>query len=272
MWQRLVELLEDPSVSVARVAAVIGQHVSQETVTPWSAGAANPPRLIEGEDMVSAKLDELASGLSGSASCDDVIDYVFGVLAFHGNRHQYYEPDNSIIQRVIETRRGVPISLAVVAIEIGIRADVVLSPIGMPGHFLLGDGYSPERFFDPFMGGRQLDVAGCRRIFEHLMPTSVFDTTMLRPVDATSIAARVLQNLRVVYLRQGDVARLASVLQLRVELDGASNDERLEYSKVLGALGRSDQAAEQLEQLAVLDPERAEKYLKAACRHHARRN
>ncbi len=254
--QRLLDLLGRPDVELDRVAAVIGAHLG-----------ADP-----GENAVAQQMDDFARELGVDATADEVIGHVFGTLGFQGNTRSYYEAENSLIQHVLVTRRGVPLTLALVAIEIGRRAGATLSPVGMPGHFLIGDGKVPTRYFDPFAGGRILDSEECREIFERLVPGQSFHPQMLRPVSPVSIGARMLQNLRVAALRQGDVSRLAAVLQLRVELPGASIEERLEYSKILGALGRFDQAAEQRDLLARLQPEQGAVHRQAAGRHRARRN
>ena len=281
---RLLQLLEEPEVQLDRIAAVLGGL----SVPSRGAGASPAQVLSNLEDEVVTTFDELASDLSEPADADDVIQYVFGELGFRGNSRDYYSPANSTIQEVLASRTGVPLTLSVVAMEIGRRVGVKLLAIGMPGHFLLAEGPTegsadekepnaklamlPSRFFDPFSAGRELNAAACQEIFEQLMSEQSFELQMLLPVGPASIAARMLQNLRVVYLRQGDVSRLAAVLQVRVELPGIGPNERLEYSKILGALGRYDQAAEQLDLLAQLEPDRAKHHRSAAKRHRARRN
>ncbi len=281
---RLLQLLEEPEVQLDRIAAVLsGLSVSSSGI-----GANAQPVLSNVEDEVVAAFDELATDLSKSADTDDVIQHVFGDLGFRGNTRDYYSPANSKIQDVLRSRTGVPLTLSVVAMEIGRRVGVQLLAIGMPGHFLLAErpaGISaaeqgakaelamlPSRFFDPFAAGRELDAAACQEVFERLMSEQSFKSEMLLPIGPASIAARMLQNLRVVYLRQGDVSRLADVLQVRVELPGMPSSERLEYSKILGALGRYDLAADQLDLLADLEPDRAKHHRSAAKRHRARRN
>ncbi len=281
---RLLQLLAEPEVQLDRIAAILGRLGG----SPHGAQAGKEEAVRSLEDQVVSTFDELAVGLSEPADADAVIQHVFGELGFRGNTRNYYSPANSTIQDVLRSRTGVPLTLSVVAMEIGRRVGVQLLAIGMPGHFLLAEQLAaestevkgtktdfarlPSRFFDPFAAGREMDAAQCQAIFEQLMSEQSFQAQMLQPVGAASIAARMLQNLRVVYLRQGDVSSLADVLQVRVELPGIGRGERLEYSKILGALGRFDLAAEQLDLLAELEPDRAEHHLAAAKRHRARRN
>ena len=66
---------------------------------------------------------------------------------------------------MLDRRLGIPISLAIVAIEVGRRRGVPIVGIGMPGHFLVRAEDRPDEFVDLFSGGRRLDVAGCREVF-----------------------------------------------------------------------------------------------------------
>lgn len=276
--QRLLEIVQAPLVEYDRAAAVVGL-----VTTSRGAGLLRPTRdgdklsLAQVEEAVVEQLDELAAPLTGDTTVEDVITHVFGTLGFHGNTQHYYQPENSLIEHVLVRRTGVPLSLALVAIEIGRRAGVRLEPIGMPGHFLLREAQDERatgntRYFDPFAGGQEHDAAGCQQIFERLVSGGTFRGDMLVPISAVSVVARMLQNLRVVYLRQGDVSRLANVLAFRVELPTSSPDERVEYSKILGALGRYDLAATQRDLLAEIEPKRATAHRDAAKRHRARRN
>lgn len=281
--QRLLEIVQAPLVEFDRAAAVVGLAAKAGGAgLLMSSDKQDRPSLAQVEDTVVTQLDRLAAPLSGDATVEDVITHVFGTLGFHGNTRNYYQPENSLIEHVLVRRTGVPLSLALVAIEIGRRVGVGLAPIGMPGHFLLREAGIEEtgieetgsnvRYFDPFAGGQEHDAAGCQQIFERLVSGGTFRSDMLVPISGVSVMARMLQNLRVVYLRQGDVSRLANVLAFRVELPASPPDERLEYSKILGALGRYDLAATQRDLLAVIEPNRATAHLAAAKRHRARRN
>lgn len=258
---RLGELLSSEPIPLDRAVAV--------------AGAVDEGPEIEA--AVVAALDELARALPTGSEAGDIVTYVFGHLGFHGNTRQYYDPSNSKLHSVIERRTGLPLALAVVVVEIARRVDVELLPIGMPGHFLVADvsldsGGKVHRFFDPFAGGQELDLESCRVLYERLRPNQPFSLEMLRPVPPAAIVARTLQNLRMAYLRQGDVSRLANIVGLRVGMDGSSLAQRQEYANILGALGRSDLAAEQFDILATLQPEQVDSHERAAFRHRARRN
>lgn len=235
--------------------------------------APDPPS----EEEITAAFNELAIGLgAGSSSdalgADDVINYTFGKLGFVGNTGKYYSASNSFIHRVLRTQRGIPLTLAAVAAEIGRRVNVELSIVGLPGHVILGDGARPSRWFDPFAGGAELDIDDCRRLFARFHPIESFDLAMLQPIDNTAVTTRMLTNLKLVYRRVGNISQLADVLALSVALPASTVAERYEYVSVLVALGRQDQAAEQRELLITLDPGKAKDHQSAMRRHRASRN
>ncbi|HEY2428343.1 MAG TPA: transglutaminase-like domain-containing protein [Acidimicrobiales bacterium] len=195
-----------------------------------------------------AELDDLAGGCAG-ATLDDVRAHLFGTLGFTGNRLHYEDPRNSFLDDVLARRTGIPITLAVVVIEVGRRLGLRLDPVGMPGHFLVGAGQG--WYLDAFEGGRLLDEEGCRNRFHELAgPGAPWSRDLLDPVGPRAVVSRVLANLRAVYARSQNIQRLDGVLELRQAIPGAGDEERAERASVLAALGRYDEAARQLELLA----------------------
>jgi regulator of sirC expression with transglutaminase-like and TPR domain len=171
-------------------------------------------------DEAHAALDALAERCP-EGDLDGVLEALFrGDEPFVGDQVDYHHPDNSFLDRVVERRRGMPILLAVVAIEVGERAGVCLAPVGMPGHFLLRDCHDPDAFVDPFHGGRRLDAAACELLFRRLHPGQDFDARYLEPVDRPTVVARVLTNLVHTYLQRGPVGSLAWASHLRAEVLG----------------------------------------------------
>lgn len=219
-------------------------------------------------------LDRLAAqvGDPDGDRLDALLTHLFGRVGLAGATSNYYDPANSYLHRVLERRLGIPITLAVVVIEVGRRVGVELTGVGMPGHFLVGDGPEPQRWFDPFAGGRPMNRQGCRALFARLHPGLDLDDEFLRPVGTVDIADRMLANLRMLHLRRGDPSRLIPVLALRAELPISSLADQLELATVLARLGRHEAAADQRERLARLDPAQAATHLRAAYLHRAHRN
>lgn len=134
---------------------------------------------------------------------------------FRGNAKEYCDPDNSYLNRVLERRVGVPISLSAVWIEVGRRLKWPVAGIGFPGHFLVRFD-DPERLVvvDPFHDGRSLSIDDCRQLLKNREdPKLQFAPSMLDPVDGRAVLTRMLSNLRRIYLGLGDGARLVDVLR-----------------------------------------------------------
>lgn len=232
--------------------------------------AAGRP-AVDPDDVVSG-LDELAADLP-AADPEVLAAALFGPLGFHGNRDDYYDPANSLLDRVVERRTGIPITLSVLAIELGRRRGVGFVGVGMPGHFLLRATDDPDLFIDAFDGGRALDPAGCRRLFARLHGSSApFEPSYLQPSHPTEIVQRVLNNLRAARLRRGDRSGLLDVLRLQAALPGAGVAERRQLAGVLAAEGRFVEAAAVHEELAATDLERAEDHSAAVTRLRANLN
>lgn len=138
--------------------------------------------------------------------------YLFDDCGFRGDRDDYYAPANSFLDQVLERRRGIPITLAVVMMEVGRRVDVPLLGVGFPGHFLVRHAHHPNLLFDPFAEGRLVTVDDCREILARLCGDLPFHPRLLRPVTHRAILLRMLTNLRAVYTARGALRRTVAVL------------------------------------------------------------
>jgi len=111
-------------------------------------------------------------------------------LQFRGNEDDYYSEDNSLLPRVIVNRVGNPITLSLVYIAVGQRASLNVQGVGLPGHFVVRLG---GVFFDPFHGGRRLQLEDCQKLLEsqglELQPHH------LQPCKPRVMLARMLNNL-----------------------------------------------------------------------------
>ena len=226
---------------------------------------------VDPEDVTDS-LDVLAVTV-GATDAASICAGLFDRLGFHGNRTDYYDPANSLLDRVLARRTGIPITLSALAMEVGRRCDVGLVGIGMPGHFLVRAADDGSSFFDAFDLGRALDPDDCRRLFHRLHgPETLFQDEYLDPTPTAEMVVRVLNNLRAAHLRRGDRAGLANVLRLQAVLPGAGVGERRQLAGVLSAEGRFLEAAELYDDLASADPARADDHRTAATRLRAHLN
>ena len=165
-----------------------------------------------------AALDLIAADCP-TATPEGVSRYLFDELGFAGNKDAYYDWRNSCLDRVIETRTGIPISLSILMIEVGRRVGVKLVGVGMPAHFLVRSVEDDTTFFDPFDGGRQLDRDDARALFETITRGQApWSDSHLHPTPNRAIAIRMLNNLKSVFARRSDEVRFALVMQLRAQV------------------------------------------------------
>ncbi len=215
-------------------------------------------------------LDGLAAGI-GERTLDGWRHHLFVDLGFSGSLTRYYDPANSLLHEVIRRRRGLPITLSVLGMEVGRRVGLRIEGVGMPGHFLLRHG--PETFVDPFDGGRRLDRAGCVQRFHAVNGArATFSPAYLEPVGARAILARILNNLRSVYLARTDPAALSWVFDLRMAIPGTTPLEGRDWARVLGSTGRFEDAAEEMEALARVLPDHEESLISEAFALRSRLN
>ena len=174
------------------------------------------------------ELDELA-GRCPSPTLDALMRHLFGRggEGFRGNDVDYYDPRNSYLHDVLRRRMGIPITLSIVAMEVGRRIGVPMDGVGMPGHFLLRDKVDPTVFCDPFHGGRFLDASACERLFRSTVgPERPWFPGFLDPVPRPAIVARVLANLQGIFDRTKDLVRQGSVARLRLAMPDLPQAER----------------------------------------------
>jgi regulator of sirC expression with transglutaminase-like and TPR domain len=223
-------------------------------------------------DASLAALDDLAEQIV-APTLDGLRSLLFRDLGFGGNPDDYYDPANSWLDEVIERRVGIPITLAVLTMEVGRRVGVPLWGVSMPGHFLLRDKVDPDVFVDPFARGRVLDRDGCVARFHAVQgPGSVFDDSFLEPVGKRAILTRMLANLETVGTMRADRELLRQVLALRVAMPEATIAEIRKYAASLTNAGRYDEAARLLEEFAERDIEGSVAAQAAADQHRARLN
>ena len=179
--------------------------------------------------------------------------FFHGELGFAGNLNNYYAADNSFVHRVLETRRGIPITLAVLLLELAEHAGLRAAGVAFPGHFLvkvrIGLG---EVVIDPFtcesLSATRLDER--LAVYRHgsdlpadlELPLEFF----LRAATKRQIVARMLRNLKEVHRAARDWPRLLAVQQRLVVLMPGDATERRDRGLVLDALGASAAAASDL--------------------------
>jgi regulator of sirC expression with transglutaminase-like and TPR domain len=209
------------------------------------------------------QLDELANRCD-ELTFDGLRRHLFEREQFRGNAAHYDDPDNSFLDRVLDRRLGIPITLSVVMIETGRRVGVPVLGVGMPGHFIVRAADDPEVFCDPFGGGRVLDLQGCAQLLASITRGSMrFDPALVAPVSTTRILARMLTNLEHGTFA-ADPMRLATLVELHQTIPDLATQERVALASRLASLGRFTDAA------SVVEPAPSDSDDSAALRKQAR--
>ncbi len=182
-------------------------------------------------DRYLERLDDLA-GQVLPPTFDGLLRHLFGPRGFTGNRSSYYEPENSMLDCVLDRRTGIPITLSVVAMEVGRRAGVPMWGVSMPGHFIVRDKVDPSVFADPFNGGRVMNARECRHLHASLTGGGGWSDDFLSPSTKQGIVVRVLNNLKGIAAQRNDPGMLLWVLSLRQAIPGVAEQEYEEYLRV----------------------------------------
>jgi regulator of sirC expression with transglutaminase-like and TPR domain len=141
--------------------------------------------------------------------------YLFEERGFRGNTEEYYDPRNSFLNDVVDRRLGIPITLSVIYMEVGRRVGMPLQGVGMPGHFITKYAEPGEDIYiDPFNRGRILSREACEELIQQLHGEPVpFQESFLAPVSKKQILARMLMNLKAIYIHNGDHLKALSVVE-----------------------------------------------------------
>ena len=195
----------------------------------FAAYVARPPedfRLAEGALLIALeaypdldvgvclrRLDGMAETISARLGMEleprRIVSHVNACLfkeqGFRGNRRDYYDTRNSFLNEVLARKVGIPITLSIVYLDVGRRIGLPVNGVGLPGHFVVQYGAQPEPFYiDPFHTGKPLSAQDCAdrvaQIYGRDLP---WRESYLDVVDDLHILARVLNNLKVIYVRKG---------------------------------------------------------------------
>jgi regulator of sirC expression with transglutaminase-like and TPR domain len=214
-------------------------------------------------DDVLRSLDALAAGvrLPAGLPLPDAIarinHHLFAELGFAGDRQTYDEPANSFLDQVIQRRRGLPILLSLLYIEVARRLGLAFVGIGFPSHFLIRPREG-DFFLDPFSGGRILRRGQLQVWLSRLYPQAIIDEAMLSravaPVTARQLLLRVNYNLKASYLRREDLDGAIRASERILLLDEERSAERLQLGQLLLSAGRREEGLGELAHFLALNP------------------
>lgn len=214
---------------------------------------------LERFDWFAARVEQMLPKVPGTDEVIAALNHVlFQEERFRGNSEDYYDPCNSFLNDVLDRKVGIPITLALVYMEVAQRIGFPLFGVGMPGHFLLKhydvDGH--ETLIDPFHCGDILSQAGCQsrldQIYAGQMP---LQPEFLNTVTRRQMLTRMLNNLRQTYLSRRDFRRALIVVDLVLAIHPRSAEDMKERAMLRYSLGQLRGAAEDLETYVRMAPD-----------------
>ena len=260
MAGRLPHLVFDTPTALGYFATLVADDETL-SLTETAAAIAQDEFPQLDTQTVLAEIDSLAARLKRRSPADAppvqrlrlLNRFFFQELGFGGNVNNYYDPSNSYLHAVLVTRRGNPITLAVLYIEIATQIGLTARGVSFPGHFLVKLRMPKgEVVIDPFTGHslsrEELDELlapykrnrGLHGDFD--VPLGLF----LQSAPARDVVARILRNLKEIHRSGGDWPRLLAVMQRLVILLPQAWDERRDRGLAHAELGGIDAAAEDL--------------------------
>jgi regulator of sirC expression with transglutaminase-like and TPR domain len=227
-WQRIVSAPED-RINLAEAALVIAAEEYPGLDVDGYLGC------IDG--MAAGLRKRLRQDITATETIIALNRYVFEELGFAGNADDYYDPRNSFLNEVIDRRLGIPITLSVIYIEIGRRVGLALHGVSFPGNFLVKcvvrDG---AIILDPYACGASLGVEELQQRLQALHNgvdvTPALVKGMLSAAGGREILARVLRNLKGIYLQQKDMLKALSATERIIALAPAAAEEYCDRGKI----------------------------------------
>jgi regulator of sirC expression with transglutaminase-like and TPR domain len=181
---------------------------------------------------------------------------MFEQEGFKGDSDNYYDPQNSFLNRVLERKKGIPITLALVYSEVARLAGFSVYGIALPGHFIVGLFHETGTLYiDPFNQGEVLAESECRKMIEvRYGPEAASDASWRNPANKKKIIKRMLRNLKAIFLHSGRDMQILEMIQWILAVDPDAPSELKERGLLYEAMGNYAAAVLDLEHFLEVAP------------------
>jgi regulator of sirC expression with transglutaminase-like and TPR domain len=202
-----------------------GEHFDLERAVWILARTRNPEAPVEAyqaqlDDWARAAAPGVEAATDGAGVVAALNAVLFGEQRFRGNAEQYFDPENSYLDRVIDRRRGIPITLCCLYQFVARRLGLPVVGIGMPGHFLCRyQDAQGEWLIDAFHGGRLVTRSEARQRLAHFFSMADSDgSILLQPISPRRCLQRMIANLHVIHQERRDTAEARRLQQYLILL------------------------------------------------------
>ena len=242
--------VEDERIDLVRAALIIAR-----TEYPDLYLDAYVNRVDELARRVAAHIIDVDDIPKTIAAINQVL---FNELGLRGNREDYYDPCNSFLNDVLDRGVGIPITLALIYMEVARRINLPLVGVGMPGHFLLKhyDIDGRETLIDCVNGGDILNPQDCQRRLDEIYSGQL----TLRPeflfaVSRRQMLTRMLNNLKTIYLSARNFRKALPIVDLVLVIYPRSPEDVKQRALLRYSLNQPKGAMEDLEEYLKMSPD-----------------
>lgn len=231
----------DQQINLAKAALYIAQEEAPDIA---------PDEYLNALDIMADEVKQrLPRQLYPLRIIQTINRYLYEDFKFSGNTADYYDPRNSFLNHVLDCRTGIPITLSLVYLEIAQRIDFPMIGIGMPGHFLIRPDFEDAGIYvDAFNRGEILFPEDCKNRLSQIYGQPVeLQPAFLAPVSRRQILARMLSNLKAIYLNQGDRIRALAAIERILLLFPDAAGERRDRGILYYQFGRWQESRQDLE-------------------------
>jgi regulator of sirC expression with transglutaminase-like and TPR domain len=246
------------STARAELVSLVGAHgdnIPLDEAFAWLCAEERGESTIE---PLLAGIDEIADGLflpediNTFEAIARINHHLFNDWGFRGDRTDYDEPDNSMLDSILKRRLGLPISLSLVYIEVAKRKGIAVRGVGFPTHFIVSPADTTPRFFvDPFNEGRVIRADQMQPWFDRisnqthgrLPPLSWW----LKPANARQIMVRVNNNLKASFMRRNELSNALRCVERLLVLTPDALDVRRDRGLLRLELGLEEEGAQDLD-------------------------
>jgi regulator of sirC expression with transglutaminase-like and TPR domain len=167
-------------------------------------------------DTFAARAEVLLGQNRSAANVLECLNEVLFVReGLQGNSENYYDPRNSYLNEVLDTKQGIPITLSVIFMEVARRLDFPIEGVGFPGHFIVKYmDQGRELLIDPFNQGRILTMRQCQELLDRVYGGNVsIQPAFLQPMNKRAIISRMLFNLKGIYYQKEEYQKALSIVE-----------------------------------------------------------
>ncbi len=258
----------DPATLAQAFAALLGQDIEEERIDLVRASLTIAQTEYPDLDTNAycSRIEELARRVKRlvpdlgdpSESITALNQVLFEEEGFRGNGEDYYDPRNSFLNDVLDRKLGIPITLAVVYMEVGHRVGFPLVGVGMPGHFLLKhyDVEGREILIDPFNRGSILTAKDCQRALDEIYGGQMpLQPEFLMAVSRRQVLVRMLNNLKSIYLSVRNFRKALPLVDLILAIYPRSPEDVKQRALLRWSLGQTRGALADLEDYLKMSPD-----------------